>query len=189
MSRRPVSDFACYRTNRLFTHRQIRLLIRPSASEILESRRYGPFRQNLYHRVCFNSFTGYWIIQSSFTDIQPPRNSDVTILFLHRGGYFASQLDTYLLFLLHLAEALTTQGIKVSIFTLDYHLAPKFQYPTQLDEAKAAYDYLLRDIAIPINRVVVVGDSAGGHLILSLLIGLHQRSLRPKPGGVVLLSP
>lgn len=189
MSHRPVSDFARYRTNRLFTHRQIRLLIRPSTSDILKSRRYGPFRQNLYHRICLPSFTGYWIIQSSFTDPQPPRHSDVTILFLHGGGYFASQPDTYLLFLLRLAEALTTQGIKVSIFALDYHLAPEFPYPTQLDEAGAAYDYLLRDMAIPADRVVVAGDSAGGHLVLSLLVDLHQRSSRPKPGGAMLFSP
>ena len=189
ISYRSVSDFACCRTNRLFNHRQIRLLIRPSAAEILESRRYGPFSQNLYHRICLPSFAGYWIIQSSFTDIQPPRNSDVTIVFLHGGGYFASQPDTYLLFLLRLAEALTTQGIKVSIFALDYHLAPEYLYPKQLDEATAAYDYLLRDMNIPADRVVVAGDSAGGHLVLSLLVNLHQRSSRPKPGGAMLLSP
>ncbi|KAK0506944.1 hypothetical protein JMJ35_010644 [Cladonia borealis] len=184
-----LKNFLIRTTNKLFNYRQIRLLIRPSASDILKSPRYGPFRQNLYHRICFHSFTGYWIIQSSFNDTQPPRHSDVTIFFLHGGGYFASQPDTYLLFLLRLAEAITTQGIKVSIFALDYHLAPEFQYPTQLDEAKAAYDYLLRDMAIPADRVVVAGDSAGGHLVLSLLVDLHQRSSRPKPGGAMLFSP
>ena len=77
----------------------------------------------------------------------------------------------------------------MSIFALDYHLAPEFLYPTQLDEARAAYDYLLRDMAVPADRVVVVGDSAGGHLSLSLLVDIHHRSSRPKPGGAMLLSP
>lgn len=178
-----------HRTNRLLTHRQIRVLIRPSASTILSSRRYSPTSQNLYHRISRPRFTGYWVLQSSFTDPQPPQYSDVTVFFLHGGGYFASQPDTYLLFLLRLAEAILAQGIKVSIFALDYHLAPEFQYPTQLKEAVAAYEYLLHEMAIPAEKVMVAGDSAGGHLALSMLVSLRQHSSLPKSGGVMLFSP
>ena len=129
------------------------------------------------------------MIQSSFTDPRPPQHSDVTVFFLHGGGYFASQPDTYLLFVLRLAEAILAQDIKVSIFALDYHLAPEFPYPTQLEEAVAAYGYLLHEMAIPAERIVVAGDSAGGHLVLSMLVSLHQRSSLPKSGGAMLFSP
>ena len=81
------------------------------------------------------------------------------------------------------------QNITVSIFALDYHLAPEFLYPTQLEEALAAYEYLLDEMAIPAERVVVAGDSAGGHLVLSMLVSLHQRSSLPKPEGAMLFSP
>ena len=151
------------RSNRLLTHRQIRVLIRPTAFTILSSRRYTSTSQNLYHRISRPIFTGYWIIQSSFTNPEPPRHSDVTIFFLHGGGYFTSLPDTYLLFLLRLAEAILAHDVKVSIFALDYHLAPEFRYPTQLTEAIAAYEYLLQEMAIPAERVVVAGDSAGGY--------------------------
>ena len=77
----------------------------------------------------------------------------------------------------------------MSIFALDYHLAPEFLFPTQLEEAVAAYEYLVHEMAIPAEKVVVAGDSAGGHLVLSMLVSLHQRSSLPKPGGAVLLSP
>lgn len=80
---------------------------------------------------------------------------------------------------------------RISMFALDYHLAPELTYPTQLDEAKAAYDYLRQDMAIPANRLVVAGDSAGGHLVLSLLLALNQRSSQSqsKLGGGMLFSP
>ena len=77
----------------------------------------------------------------------------------------------------------------MSIFALDYHLAPEFLYPTQLEEAVAAYEYLLHEMAIPAERIVVAGDSAGGHLVLSMLVSLHQRCSLPKAGGAMLFSP
>lgn len=88
-----------------------------------------------------------------------------------------------------MAEAILALNITVSIFALDYHLAPEFLYPTQLEEAVSAYDYLLHDMAIPAERVVVAGDSAGGHLVLSMLVSLQQRSWLAKPGGAMLFSP
>lgn len=44
-------------------------------------------------------------------------------------------------------------------------------------------------MAIPPERVVVAGDSAGGHLVLSMFVSLQQRSSLPKPGGAMLFSP
>ena len=129
------------------------------------------------------------MIQSSLASPQPPNQSEITIFFLHGGGYFASQPDTYLLFLLRLAEAVLAQNITVSIFALDYHLAPEYKYPTELDEAIAAYEYLLHGMAIPAEKIIVAGDSAGGHLALSTLVRLQQLSSLPKPGGAMLLSP
>ena len=93
------------------------------------------------------------------------------------------------MFLLRLAEAIVAEGIKVSIFALDYHLAPEYPYPKQLEEAVAAYEYLVHEMAIPAEKVVAAGDSAGGHLVLSMLVSLHQRSPLPKPGGAMLFSP
>lgn len=65
------------------------------------------------------------------------------------------------------------EGLQISIFALNYLLAPEFPYPMQVDEAGAAYDDLLIDKAIPTDRIVVAGDVAGGHLLLSLLVNLY----------------
>ena len=184
-------------TNNLLGVRLIRSLIHVPASAILSSPRYRSHQHNLYQLISRPTFTGYWILKFSLTDPQPPQNSDVIIFYLHGGGYNTSQPATYLLFLLRLAEAILAQGLSVSIFALDYHLAPEYPYPTQLREARAAYSYLLHELEISPSKIVVAGDSAGGHLALSLLVNLYQqpatearvRSVEAKPGGLVLMSP
>lgn len=84
----------------------------------------------------------------------------------------------------------------MSIFAPDYSLAPEHVYPTQLQEAAAAYAYLIDEEQIPVEKIVVAGDSAGGHLALSLLVHLNEKRLSSaedkaagKPGGLVLMSP
>lgn len=121
----------------------------------------------------------------------------MTVLYLHGGGYFCSQPAHYLLFLLRLAESILNQGVSISIFALDYSLAPEHTFPTQLAEAAAAYKYILDEKRVSPGKIVVAGDSAGGHLALSLLVHLDKPfpsipdayGCLPKPLGLVLISP
>lgn len=64
----------------------------------------------------------------------------------------------------------------------------------------AAYAYLLEEMQISPNRLIVMGDSAGGHLALTFLNNLYQPMPRlissategrrlPKPSGLIFLSP
>jgi acetyl esterase/lipase len=55
-----------------------------------------------------------------------------------------------------------------------------------LHDALASYLYILA--AHPASRVLVLGDSAGGNLCLSLLVTLRDRGIS-LPAGGILLSP
>jgi len=68
-----------------------------------------------------------------------------------------------------------------------YRLAPEFPYPAALEDALAAYRWLLAREAQP-ERIIVAGDSAGGGLALALMARLRAEGL-PLPGLAVLLSP
>lgn len=65
----------------------------------------------------------------------------------------------------------------------------KRPFPQQILEALSAYEYLLKKMNIPPNRIILVGDSAGGHLALALGRYLSETQTLPSPGGMILFSP
>ena len=104
-----------------------------------------------------------------------------TVLYLHGGGYaFYSRLHENLIALVALAA-------RASTFALDYRLTPEHSFPAQLEDALVAYRWLLQRGQDP-GRLIVMGDSAGGNLVLALLQALRDaHELLPALG--VCISP
>jgi acetyl esterase/lipase len=69
----------------------------------------------------------------------------------------------------------------------DYRLAPEHPYPAAVEDALSAYRWLLSQ-GIPPQRIAFAGDSAGGGLVMSVLLTLKRDHL-PLPGGAVILCP
>lgn len=112
-----------------------------------------------------------------------PRNcsTDITLLYFHGGGYsFYAKVS-------RLFIALLAEWIGIRIFAPDYRLSPEHPHPAQLDDGLAAYSFLLRQ-GVPPNKLVVCGDSAGGHLVLMTLVRARDAGL-PQPALAVALSP
>jgi len=70
-------------------------------------------------------------------------------------------------------------------------LAPEKTLPTQTDEAVLAYRWLVGTQKISPKRIVLLGDSAGGGLIMLSLLRLNQedRGNFVPPAAAVLVSP
>jgi acetyl esterase/lipase len=95
----------------------------------------------------------------------------------------------YLEFLLAWLSLLGDAGFKnPAIFALEYSLVPEACYPTQLQQTIEGYKYAVSK-AEDSSRVCISGDSAGGTLILSLLLHLARQSEIELPGMAVLISP
>ena len=192
-----MPDFS--RSNEFLNPAVLRFLTHPPdevAGNVLSSPRYNGYSENINRPVIHPKFSGYWVLQHSLKNPRAPSNSDLTILYFHGGGYLCNRPAHYLLFLLQLAESILDQNVSVSIFALDYSLAPEHTFPTQLREAAAAYEYLIDKEKVLAEKVVVAGDSAGGHLALSLLVDLDMKQslsadkqAYQKPGGLALISP
>lgn len=90
--------------------------------------------------------------------------------------------------LLRIAEIAAQEGITISTFSLNYSLAPEAVFPTQQNEAVAAYKYLTDKLVIDPSKIIVYGESAGGHLTVALLDRLYSENL-PCPGGAMLVAP
>jgi epsilon-lactone hydrolase len=71
------------------------------------------------------------------------------------------------------------------VFAVDYRLAPRHRFPTAADDVRAGWDWLTSQV--PPHRVVIAGDSAGGHLSVDLL--LQPDVAANGPAALALFSP
>lgn len=104
------------------------------------------------------------------------------VLYVHGGAFVAFSPRTHRGMVSEIA-ARTGR----SVFSVDYRMAPEYRFPAAADDVLRAYSFLL-DSGVPASRIVVAGDSAGGHLAL----GLTPRAVRaglPAPAAVVGISP
>ncbi len=104
------------------------------------------------------------------------------VLYLHGGGYVIGSPRSHR----HLAAAIASAA-GGSALLLEYRLAPEHPFPAAVDDAVAAYRWLL-DQAIAPGHVVVAGDSAGGGLTVATLLALRGAGL-PLPAAGVCISP
>ena len=96
------------------------------------------------------------------------------VLYLHGGGYVIGSPRSHR----HLAAAIAVAG-QASALLLDYRLAPEHPYPAAIEDATAAYRWLV-DQGIAPGRIVIAGDSAGGGLTVATLMALRDARL-PRP--------
>lgn len=120
------------------------------------------------------------------------RDSDSPILLYFHGGCFALQMSpNQMMSLVNIYRAYKEQfGVEISILLVDYSLTSNGNaYPTQINEANEIYDKLVAD---GYTNIVVVGDSAGGNLVVNNLTHLLSISRSKKvvwPKGCVAISP
>jgi acetyl esterase/lipase len=125
------------------------------------------------NRVAVEHITAEWLIP-------PQPTSGAVILYLHGGGYATGSIKSHRAFVARIAAA----G-KLRALLIEYRLAPEHPFPAALQDSLCAYDWL-RDNNY--ERIIIVGDSAGGGLALSTLISLRDQH-KPMPVGLVCISP
>jgi epsilon-lactone hydrolase len=111
-----------------------------------------------------------------------PSSGTRTLLYLHGGGYCVGSPRTHRGLAAHIARA-----AGATTYVPDYRLAPEHPHPAALDDALAAYRWLLAQGVNPV-QIILGGDSAGGGLALATAVALRDAQL-PLPGALVLISP
>ncbi|HVN72394.1 MAG TPA: alpha/beta hydrolase [Desulfomonilia bacterium] len=105
-----------------------------------------------------------------------------TVFFVHGGSYVSGSISSYRALAANIAHAADARAL-----IIDYRLAPENRYPAAVEDAAAAYRWLIGSHAEP-GKVVFVGDSSGGSLVLALAVYLRDRG-EPLPAAIVSLSP
>ncbi len=121
-----------------------------------------------------------WIVPQG---VDTPR----VVLFLHGGGYYCGSIASHRTLAANVAHACVARSLLI-----DYRLAPEHPFPAAIQDATAAYEFLLGQGYAP-GQIMVAGDSAGGGLALALLVHLRDEHLRdahkPLPAAAICLSP
>jgi acetyl esterase/lipase len=128
-----------------------------------------------YIDMVANGVPGEWIIPDG-------TRTERVILYLHGGSYSAGSSHSHRALAANIAHAAKSRAL-----TVDYRLAPEHPYPAALEDALAAYRWLIEKQIKP-EQISVAGDSAGGGLTVALLLALRDLCI-PMPASAVLLSP
>src|SRR5581483_12050965 len=107
---------------------------------------------------------------------------DRVLLYFHGGGYVMGSAASH-----RAVVAKFVAGVGINALLFEYRLAPEHPFPSALQDALSAYDYLRR-MNFATERIAFVGDSAGGGLCLATLLALRDAG-QPLPAGAALLSP
>lgn len=105
------------------------------------------------------------------------------VVFAHGGGWAMGSLDTHDGLCRYLAR-----HSRAAVLSVDYRLAPEHPYPAALDDLRAAVEWVARQAhryGLDPSRVIVAGDSAGGHLAAAVATEPHNVEVV----GQVLLYP
>lgn len=119
-------------------------------------------------------------------EISPESPNDFALLVLHGGGFGYKTAPH------QLTNAFEyTSKLNCKTFLIDYHLLPKFPFPTAYDDSLKTYEYLISNadkLKINPKKIIVLGDSAGGCLAANLCNTVESKNL-PPPCCQVLIYP
>lgn len=108
--------------------------------------------------------------------------ADKAILYFHGGGFRLGSVASHRDLIARIAEA---SGCRV--LAINYRLAPEHRFPAAAEDALAAFGWLRVQGLTP-DTIALAGDSAGGNLVLTTMLGLRDRG-EPLPAAGVLMSP
>ncbi len=108
--------------------------------------------------------------------------ADKLVLYVHGGGYVSGSCRDHRGFVSKFAKR---AGITNLIY--EYRLAPEHPFPAALDDSVKIYRWILSSGYRP-EHVLFAGESAGGGLLLALLLALQEQGLA-LPAAAVSISP
>ncbi len=169
---------------RTFLYWQIRLLLRPFLAPWIPL-----WLQRVWSNISALSIKGppglrataiemggVWGVQLTSSSTQ----ADRAILYLHGGAYVLGGPASHSKLAAQIGHA-----AGATVYFPDYRLAPEHPFPAALDDALAAYRWLLQRGA---KHIALAGDSAGGGLALATAMAIRDERLRP-PAALALISP
>ena len=101
----------------------------------------------------------------------PGVGRDRAILYLHGGGFRLGSINSHRDLIQRVSGAAQTPVLAVG-----YRLAPEHRFPAPVQDALAAYSWLLAE-GVPASSIAFAGDSAGAGLAISTMLAARNLKL------------
>ena len=112
---------------------------------------------------------------------------DALVIHIHGGGFVAMSSSSHENYLRKWCKML-----KIPFISIDYRLAPDNKYPSAIEDVFNAYYYIInyaeKHLLLNLNKIILVGDSAGGNLAFSLCTMCIIKKVRI-PDMLILMYP
>lgn len=174
IEKNPTAEYVEHINSKDVDRRTLRILPKYPKKEIVISSFIIPVQDG--------AVTGYYFSNPRMTAF----GLSPLIVYFHGGGWMYGNMDFYGHVLAHLAHA-----TGASILSVDYRLAPKYKFPTAVEDC---YDALLwaaegaKYWKIDPDRIFIAGDSAGGNLA-AVVAQLVRDRKGPQLAGQILICP
>lgn len=108
--------------------------------------------------------------------------SDGAILYLHGGAFLMCGMATHRRIVERLA-----QRTGLPVLSVDYRQLPAGRLHDSIEDCEDAFRWLVRT-GHPASKIIIAGDSAGGHLAFATALRIRDDGLET-PAGIVAMSP
>lgn len=109
-------------------------------------------------------------------------SGDRVLFYIHGGAYIVGGPGGY-----HGLAAAFAVAMQARVYLPDYRLAPENPFPVPIEDTFAAYRWLVGQGQDP-RSVTFAGDSAGGAMVVSVMVMARNAGV-PLPAGGAALSP
>lgn len=118
------------------------------------------------------------------TEIFKKKNCNDKLIFVLHGGAYVSRMMFYYRWLNKKYCDACGGG---TVIHHEYRCSPEAVYPAALEDTTKVWDYIL-SLGYKEENIIILGDSAGGHLCMDLMMKLHDTG-RKQPKAAVMMSP
>jgi len=126
-------------------------------------------------KVVIRNVDCYWFSPGEKT------SREKIIVYLHGGCFVLGSILSHRALVSHISSQLS-----LPVLFVDYALAPESSFPKAMNEIMEVYRHLR--LQHPASEIILMGDSAGAGLALSVLSKINREDI-PAPAYMIMLSP
>jgi acetyl esterase/lipase len=108
--------------------------------------------------------------------------TDAIVMYIHGGAYIVGESAGY-----HGIGGNYASMLGARVYMPDYRLAPEYPFPTPVTDTVRAYEWLIEQ-GFDASKIVLAGESAGGAMVVTVMVAARNKGL-PLPAGGVAISP